>query len=122
MGVEIVAAIIAGIAALAAAGISAGASASASEELRGGQREAAALAQKESATQERQKQHEYGLQKQSLELGRLGLQEQARVSKRAEDRSMRAEKRQNMASFYAKTNNFLNEAISRDYRLQNIWR
>ena len=121
MGAEIIAAIIAGIAALTAAGISAGASASSAEELRGGQMEAAALAQREMATQERQTQLKYGLEKQKLELGSLGLREQARQAKRAEDRLTRQEKRQNMASLYTKTNNFLNEAITRDNRLSILW-
>ena len=118
----IVEAIIAAVALITAAGISAGASASASEELRQGQREATQLGQQELQAQERQKQFEYGLGKQSLELQRIGLKEQERQSKRAEARAQRQEKRQNMAAFYAKTNNFLNSALERDSRLSNIWR
>jgi hypothetical protein len=117
----IVEAIIAAVALIAAAGITAGSSASASEELRGGQKEAAAMYQKEAISQERQKQLEYGLGKQSLELEKIGVQEQARQNKRAEDRAIRQEKRTNMASFYAKANNFLNDEIGRNDRLRSIW-
>jgi len=122
MGAEIIAAIIAGVAALAAAGISAGSTASSTEELRGGQREAAALAQKQMAQQQLQGQLQYGLQSQQLTLGKLKEREAARQNKRVEERSLREEKRGNMATLYAKANSFLNDARERDDRLLNIWR
>ena len=114
-------AIITAIAVIAAAGISAGSSASASEELRAGQKEAIAMDEKTRVSEERSKQSEYLLGKQGLELKRIGVQEEARKNKREEDRLLRQEKRQNMASFYAKTNNFLNDELTRNNRLRSIW-
>jgi hypothetical protein len=122
MGVEIVAAIIAGIAALTAAGISAASTASSTEALASGQREASSLSQKQIAQQQRQQQSQYGLQSQQLELGKIRERETSRQNQLTENRLLREEKKSNMSTLYAKMNSFLNDARERDNRLLSIWR